>query len=375
MKTTLNCGTAGRLLAGAAALVMTGSVLGLAGSPLSFYKQTNLVSDGYTPGIRIDKNLVNPMGLAINPTGFWRIASEGTGWSMSYDGHGGQKPFLVRVPTVGPEAATPVTGVVFNPTNGFIVRDGMRRGASQFIFATKDGTIAGWSPSIAPLKPIDTAHIVVDKSSSGAVYTGLAIAQTESVKGVRLYAVDFANRKIDMFDAQWQEIQPLAPKFVDVTMPVGYSPFGIQHLDEKIYVAYSMVENSGNGPIAVRGSGIVNVFDKEGRLLKRLVTEGTLDAPWGMAIAPADFGMFSGSLLIGNSGDGRISAFDHETGEFQGMMRNTEGLPIRIEGLWSLAFGTPKQAGSGKVLYFTAGPGAGKRGLFGSLEVSKGGVN
>jgi len=323
-----------------------------------FYEQHNLVSDGALPADLLDAALVNAWGLVASATSPWWIADNGTDLSTLYNGNTGAKvPLTVSVPGAP-------TGTVFNGGSGFVVASGSASGAARFIFATEHGTIAGWNPAVAPTQAV----IAVDNSAGGAVYKGLAIASTAA--GDRLYATNFRGGTVDVFDAGFH---PVSAGFSDPDLPPGYAPFGIRNLRGTIYVTYALQDADKEDDVAGVGHGFVNAFDTHGSLLRRVASTGRLNSPWGLAVAPADFGTFSGDLLVGNFGDGHINAFDLEhfrgDGELRprGQLHAADGRPITIDGLWAIAFGNGAAAGPTNALFFTAGPIHEEHGLFGKL--------
>jgi uncharacterized protein (TIGR03118 family) len=332
-----------------------------------FFRQTNLVAD--TPGVApfLDSTLKNAWGISLSPTGgaFW-LSAFGTGISPLYVGDvtpaGGTtpspiaRPFAVTIPGGSP------TGQVFNASNDFVVSAGGASQPARFIFASTTGIITGWNPAVPP--PPLSLNAQVGFSDSQSQWTGLAIASTPS--GNFLYAADFRNRTIDVFDKAYQPVQ-LAGNFVDPRLPRWYSPFNVQALGGKIYVAYAHRDNTGDG-LPDGGSGFVSVFDTEGRFLRRLVSGNGLKQPYGMAIAPASWGPFAGALLVANHGNGEIHAFNPNTGRDLGELEDARGRDIRIDGLFGLAFGNGVSSGDKDALYFTAGPDDGAHGLFGSLR-------
>ena len=325
--------------------------------PASSYEVTNLVSD--VPGLALhtDKNLVNAWGLAFNPFGPAWVADNASGVATLYDGNGNPMSLVVSIPGGKP------TGVVFNGSaNDFIVSRGGVSGPAAFIFATENGTIAAWVPAIDR----NNAITIVDNSGAGSIYKGLALAGD----GTRLllYATDFHNRKVDVFDKMFRPVQ-VAGGFADRSVPSTYGPFGIQNLLGSIYVTYAKQDREGEDDVAGRGLGIVNVFTASGRLIRQVAQGGTLNAPWGLAIAPADFGVFSNDLLIGNFGDGTINAFDLSTGRFLGQLSGSDRQPIVIPGLWAIVFGNGVNSQPTSTLFFTAGPDDEMHGLYGRIVV------
>jgi uncharacterized protein (TIGR03118 family) len=329
------------------------------------YRVENLVSDGSVAADHTDPNLINAWGMAFNPTAFAWVADEGTGNATLYDGQGNPQPLVVAIPSAA-GAGTPgtPTGIVFSGLANFAVREGTGTPAvSQFIFASLDGTISGWAPSVNPTNAI----LAVNNSASGAIYTGLALAGNGDAN--LLYAADFHNAKIDVFNETFQPVT-LSGSFQDSEIPEGFAPFGIQNLNGNLYVTYAMQDENAEQDVPGPGLGFVNVFDANGNLIRRVASRGPLNAPWGLAIAPADFGRFSNRLLVGNFGDGWINAYDVATGEFIDQLRGENGEPIRIEGLWGMAFGNGVLQQPSNVLFFTAGPGEGSGGLYGRIEAA-----
>ncbi len=311
------------------------------------YTQVNLVSSPPTHAIRADPNLVVPWGIAFGPNGPFWISDKGSGVSTLYRGLGKPIPLVVTIPpAAGSTVPGSPTGIVFNGTSDFSVTEGASSGPSLFIFDTLDGTISGWSPQV----DLTHAILAVDNSASRASYTGLAIASTSS--GNFIYAANFTAGVVEMYDGSFS----LVNSFTDSTLPVGFAPFGIQNIGGNLYVTFANQNFSGV-------SGFVDVFDTSGNLIKQFAAQGTLNSPWGLALAPDHFGQFSNDLLVGNLGDGRINAFDPSTGNFLGQLQDRHGNPITIEFLWALTFGNGHLAGQRHVLYFTAGIG-----LFGRLQ-------
>jgi len=346
-------------------------VWALSGSQASaqsgFYKQINLTADK-GPAANTDPNLVNPWGIAYASAPvkgpFW-TSDNGTGRSTLYDGSGAPVPLVVTVPppknSPSGKKSTP-TGIVFNGTSDFTV--GSVPMSASFIFSTEDGTISGWNPGT-----LTNAALVVDKSESGAVYKGLALASNSS--GNFLFATNFSAGTIDVFDKSFAA-KTLPGAFVDPNLPAGFAPFGIQLVGDKLFVSYARQDSAKRADIAGPGNGYVDVFGTNGSLVRRFASRGTLNSPWGITLAPGKFGDFSNDVLIGNFGDGRINAFNPTTGAFVGQLRDQKGNAISIPGLWALIFGNGGQGGDPNTLYFTAGPGGGQHGLLGSLRFQTG---
>jgi uncharacterized protein (TIGR03118 family) len=328
----------------------------------SLYSVRNLVSDGSVPADHVDPDLVNPWGIAFNPNAFVWVADNETGVSTLYDGAGVKQSLVVTIPP--PAGGTPPshpTGIVFSSGSDFVVRNGSLAGASRFIFATEDGTISGWAPNVDPTHAI----LAVDNSATGAIYKGLALAGNG--RQHFLYATDFRHRRVAVFDSSFHPVM-LAGDFSDPRIPSGYAPFGIQNILGNLYVTYAKQDEEGEDDVAGAGFGFVNVFDANGNLIRRFASRGALNAPWGVALAPADFGRFSNSLLIGNFGDGRISAFDVSSRELKGQLRMADDRFVEIEGLWGIAFGNGVVGQPTNTLFFAAGPDDEEHGLYGRID-------
>ncbi|HLJ33737.1 MAG TPA: TIGR03118 family protein [Ktedonobacteraceae bacterium] len=319
-----------------------------------FYQQTNLTSDISGKAQFTDKNLVNPWGISFAPGGPFWVSDEGTGLSTLYNGSGKPQPLIVTIPPApGGTVGTP-TGTVYNSTPGFVVTENGKSGASLFLFDSLDGTISGWSPGV------DATHAIIAVNNSGkAVYTGLAIGNNRS--GTFLYAANFAAGTIDVFDKNFAPAT-LHGSFKDASIPAGYAPFNIQLVGSNLYVMYARQDRK-----AGVGNGFVNIFDTNGNFIKRLISHSKLNLPWGVAMAPANFGQFSNDLLVGNFGNGRIHAFDPSTGAFLGTLDDSSGKPIVNGHLWTLVFGNGGQGGQTNQLFFTAGIQNEQHGLFGIL--------
>ncbi len=340
-----------------------------------FYQQTNLVSD--TPGLAMftDPNLVNPWGLSHSPTSPWWISDNGTGVATLYKGNGVAVPLVVTIP---PPAGSPSgttaapTGNIFNPVNStdtddFVVSAHKKSGPSIFIFATEDGTISGWNPNV----DLNNAILAVDRSAvgSGAVYKGLAFGWSSGNEFI--YATNFRFGTIEMFDANFHLVSSFTDARLANKCPLPnqcYAPFGIQNIGGKLYVTFALQNAQRHDDVAGAGHGFVDVFDTNGHLLRRLISRGHLDSPWGLAHAPSDFGRFSNALLVGNFGDGLINAYNLHTGAFLGQLKDSSGNAIQIDDLWGLAFGNGAAAGESDELFFTAGIGDEQHGLFGKIE-------
>jgi uncharacterized protein (TIGR03118 family) len=335
------------------------------GQPIAqVVRQTNLVSDLPDVAAKQDPNLVNAWGLSFNPAGPAWVSAAETGVSEVFDPNG---VLLLTVTVPPPVEGTPPsapTGQVFNGDANAFAGD-------RFIFVTEDGTISGWQPGFD-----GAAKLRVDNSGSGAIYKGVALARAG--KSARLFAADFHNNKVDVFDTEYKVEGSCSGGFVDPKLPPNHAPFNIFAAQDMLFVAYAvqeLPEKEDDDPGA--GHGLIDVFDTNGNFLQRLLTGGVLNSPWGMAIAPANFGRIPGRFLVGNFGDGRVSAFRFEldgfklSPVFEGFLGDAKGRVISVDGLWAIVF--PPNAGGfdSHDLYFTAGPMDEKHGLFGRFEVAK----
>jgi uncharacterized protein (TIGR03118 family) len=300
----------------------------------------------------VDPNLVNPWGLAFNTTGPIWTANAGKGLSTVYNAQGVAFSTVVTIPlAAGETAPSAPTGIAFNVGATSFMSD-------RFIFATEGGLIAGWQSGA-------TATTRVDNASAMASYKGLAIATRNNVQ--RLYATDFHNGKVDVYDQAYVKITTTGG-FADPNLPTGYGPFGIAANGAVVFVSYAKQDATATDDVKGAGNGYVNVFDYDGVLTKRLISQGALNSPWGLAIAPGDFGTLSHTLLVGNFGDGKINAYDATTGAFVSTAIDTLGAPLVIDGLWALVFGNDTTGAAHNQLFFTAGPGDEAHGVLGRLD-------
>src|SRR4051794_23023995 len=331
------------------------ALLAAAGAPAggqNVYTVTTLQSTA------TDSSLVNGWGLTALAGSPWWVADNGTNVSTLYTAAGGKVALTVEVPNAP-------TGAVANDAGtGFVVTrqtpTGPVSGSSRFIFSTEEGTILGWSPTVD-----GTNAIVAVPNTTGAIYKGLAIAPN------RLYATDFHNARVDVFDSSWQPV--MSPDaFTDPRLPPGYAPFGIQNVNGMIVVTYAKQDADAEDEVAHQGFGFVDAYDTAGNLIGRIAQHGQLNAPWGIAMAPATgFGTFSGDLLIGNFGDGEISAYEPQSDgmwELVGQLRGADNKVLSIDGLWALEFGRgATNNGPATTLFLTAGPNDETAGLFGKI--------
>ncbi|MBV8732372.1 MAG: TIGR03118 family protein, partial [Acidobacteriia bacterium] len=288
----------------------------------------DLVSD--QPGVAdvTDPNLINPWGVATSATSPFWVSNTGSGTSTLYNGSGAITALVVTIPAAASSQKGTPTGQVFNSTSAFLLANGTK---ASFIFSTEDGTISAWNGGTA-------ASIVVNNSASGAVYYGLAIG-TDAAGVPLLYAPNFTSGQIEVYDGQFKPVNQggrlgASAAFTDPNVPAGYAPFNIWALGGQLYVAYAK-----QSPLNVVGgvsTGFISVFDFDGNLQKHVVSGGPLNAPWGMAIAPATFGAFGGALLVGNFGDGKINAFALNSGAPLGTLQDANGNALVFPGLWAL---------------------------------------
>jgi uncharacterized protein (TIGR03118 family) len=343
------------------------------------YVVTTLVSDLSTVGATVvDANLKNAWGVAFTPgnSPFW-IADNATGLSTLYDGDGTIVSLVVTIPCPSPAGqgsscpanASP-TGVVWNPTtSGFLVPNTTT--ASHFIFDSEDGTIAAWASGSTATIAVNNSTIGGVANTNGAVYKALVTGVNVNNSGtVFLYATNFRAGTIDVFDTNFNQVTPgtagkIDGTFTDPRIPAGYAPFGIQNINGDLFVTYAKQDSHMHDDVAGKGNGFVDVFDTDGHLLRRFASRRTLNSPWGVARASFAFGRFSGDILVGNFGDGMINVFDSD-GNFLDQLRDTNGEPISIDGLWTLTLGGGAKSSS-DTLYFTAGPNGETDGLFGTI--------
>lgn len=328
------------------------------------FTQLNLVSDGLIPAANTDPNLINPWGVAFSPAGPFWVADNGMGVATIYDGTGtslevaGHHAITIGTPLGQTTPAAP-TGQVFNVEGkGFEISNGDVTAPSVFMFATEDGTISGWNPNVDSGKSI----VKVDQGGQGAVYKGLAIATTDD--GTFLYAANFGNGTVDVFDQKFHQVD----SFTDKHVPKGYAPFNVQVLDGHLFVTFALQDEAKHDDVAGAGHGFVDEFSLDGHLLDRVASRGALNSPWGLAIAPTSFGEFAGDLLVGNFGDGTINVFNPKHDRFLGKLLDDHGAPIVIGDLWTLTPGNGGTAGDPNKIYFTAGVQDEAHGLFGSLS-------
>jgi len=323
-----------------------------------FFIQKNLVSDtSATPAAHHDANLVNPWGLAATSNGPWWVANNGTGTSTAYMGNGTSIGYTVKIPGAdGVAGHGKPTGIVANETSDFVITKGSTSMPAEYVFVGEDGVISGWNIGVDANNAISMVT-----STDGAIYKGVTMGVSNG--NTFLYAADFHNGTINVFDNTFAKSTAFAGKFADTKLPAGYAPFNISNVGGKLYVAYAKEDE-----VAGAGKGFVDVFTTAGDLVRRLAKGKFLDAPWAVTKAPKGFGKFGNSILVGNFGSGKIAAFNGKNGKFKGFLSNRRGKAIVVDGLWGLAFGNNAQAGNSKTLFFAAGIDDEAHGLFGTLR-------
>ena len=353
MRTTLSRGGPAAAAA-AVALLALAAPSGADAAGAGPYQVRRLVSDQAGVAEHQDKDLVNSWGLTFGPGGDVWVADNGTGLSTLYDGDGTKSRLVVTIPQGAP------TGTIFNSTGALRVGSGRKSGPAVFLFASEAGIISGWQPAADP-----THALVGYAAKDGAIYKGIAVSGHGGT--ARLYATDFHNGKVDVLDGGFRPVK--VGGFTDADIPEGYAPFGIRELRGRLFVTFAKQDQAREDDVRGAGLGFVDVFGADGKLLRRLVSRGALDAPWGLAIAPKDFGPLSGDLLVGNFGDGRINAYDPASGRPLGRL-TSGGAPVVIDGLWGLSFGNGQADQPLRTLFFTSGPGDEKHGLYGRIDVT-----
>lgn len=345
----------------ATALVLAGCGGSDAPPTVTSFTAKAVVSDGSIAGTQTDANLKNGWGIAFNPNGFVWVTATGTQKSTLYDGNGVPQTLVVTVPPAGSAPANP-TGIIFSGTSSFPVTKNGVTGPSRFVFSSEDGSLSGWSPAA------DLANAIVTyRDGGGAVYKGLAVATRSGADF--LYATDFRNNKVDVFDTSFQKVQ-LAGSFADPQLPANYAPYGIQTIGTRIYVTYAQQDANRRNAVAGAGLGALNAFNTDGTLAQRIVTPGaTLNAPWGITQAPGNFAGASSRLIVANEGDGTLQAFDPATGEWNGALAQKDGTTLQLDGVRGIAFGNGLNQQPLNTLFYVAGPNKGVNGAYGRVDV------
>jgi uncharacterized protein (TIGR03118 family) len=325
----------GRIMLFVALLV---AALGMiSSSAFAQYTVTNLVSNLPGKAQHQDTSLINAWGISYAPGGYFWVSDNGTGLSTLYNSMGVKQSLVVTIPSSSGGGTGSPTGQAYNGTTGFVVSQNGHSGAAQFIFATFDGTISGWNPGV------NATAAVIAVNNTGAWYTGLTMGTSNNANF--LFAADNLNGKVDIYDSTFK----LVSSFTDTSLPAGSAPYNVRNINGQLYVTFT---NS-------TGGGVVDIFDTAGNKIKTLISGGNLHSPWGIAMAPANFGKASNTLLVGNLGDGFINAFNPSTGKLVGKSA------ISFPDLWSLIYGDGRGFnGQSNQLFLTSGPGGYSEGLF-----------
>jgi uncharacterized protein (TIGR03118 family) len=396
----------------AACAMACGASAGTSDTPTNVYTQKTLVANRpqLADGGLVDQYMINPWGIALRPPGagghIW-ISNAGSLSTSTYVGdvngqplhQDGLKIVHLNSPLIsyedglanvtgqvynaasdfpGQPVEFPVSGAASNLSSGQPVAIGTISGPAKFVFVTTEGTIHAWRASTK--ESMDRAIIVKDYSDLGRdqirtlpqrpAFTGVAMSTTAQ-QANRLYVTDFSNKTIRVIDNKWNDITASVPFERPANMPAQFSPYNIQYLDGRLYVTFAFLDTNADEPgedLPGPGNGRLVSYDLNGKLVQQFDEAGHLDSPWGLAIAPQNFGRFSGSLLVGNFGDGTTVAFDLTTRKFQDYLRDPKGAPLEIDGLWGFAFGNGVGLGAADSLYFTAGPNVEQDGIFGRIR-------
>jgi uncharacterized protein (TIGR03118 family) len=333
----------------------------------SGYLPLNLVSDQAATGLIQDANLVNPWGQALNANGgdVW-IADRGSGVASLYFGAVAGSPFQADTLVVSIPGGN-ATGATANGTTSFVVHSGSSSGPASFLFDSTGGNLTGWSQGVPPPSPSTQAE--TGATTNGAVYTGLTLGNNGDQNF--LYAADFHDNRIDVFNSSFQLVGS-SGSFSDPNLPAGFAPYNIVNQGGQLLVSYAKQDASAQSAVPGVGNGAIDVFDLNGVLQKELLVGQSLNAPWGMALAPSTFGDFAGDLLVANNGDGLIHAVNPQTGALVGTLDLPSGAPLSIDGLRGLSFGNGLTAGNANELFFSAGTSGGQHGLFGAIQSAQG---
>ena len=333
-------------------LVIIAAAFGIAFARADTYSWQNFQSDMAGVAAHTDPNLVNPWGMAVSSGGTIWVSDNGTGVSTLYRQDGTKNPLVVTIPTAARNRGIGnPTGIVVNSTAFFVVTKNGVSGPSRFIFASEDGSISGWNPTVDGTHAIKAVDNGTNNGQNRAVYKGMAIGAAGGHNF--LYVTNFHSGRVETYDETFQQVNHNG--FADPNLPHGYAPFGIHTLDGQVFVTYALQAEKGDDEEAGPGLGLVNVFDTSGNLIRRLVSNGNLNAPWGLALV-------DGELWVGNFGDGKINNYDPTTGAFLETISDADGNPLVFDGLWDLLPGTTADG-----VFFTAGIGDEGHGLFGLI--------
>jgi uncharacterized protein (TIGR03118 family) len=332
-------------------LAFTAIAFGATFAQADTYSWQNLQSDISGVAAHTDPNLVNPWGMSVSSGGTIWVANNGTGTATLYGQDGTKNPLVVTIPKAARNKGDGnPTGNVFNSTSFFVVTKNGVSGPARFIFASEDGSISGWNPTVDGTHAIIAVDNGRNNGNNRAIYKGMAIGVADGHNF--LYVTNFHSGRVETYDETFHQVNPNS--FADASLPQGYAPFGIHNLDGQIFVTYALQDHKREDEVAGPGLGFVNVFDTSGNLIRRVVSNGHLNAPWGLALV-------DGELWVGNFGDGQINNYDPATGTFLETISDADGNPLEFEGLWDLLPGT---AGG---VFFTAGIADEGHGLFGLI--------
>jgi uncharacterized protein (TIGR03118 family) len=340
-----------RSLITSALLIFAATSFGVANAHADTYSWTNLQSDIAGVATHLDRNLVNSWGMAVSPNGTIWVSDNGTGVATLYHQDGTAVSLVVTIPTAARNRGTGnPTGVVFNGTTFFQVTKNGNSAPALFIFVSEDGSISGWNPTLDQTHAIIAVDNGTNLGVNSAVYksTTLGVANGHNF----LYASNFHTGKVETYDESFHQVNPNG--FVDPNLPAGYAPFGIRNFNGEIFVTYAKQDHAKHDDVAGQGNGFVNVFDTSGNFLRRLVSNGNLNSPWGLALVEGD------ELWVGNFGDGLINVYDPNTGAFIETLMRADGTPLQFDGLWDML---PQADG----VFFTAGIADEEHGLFGLI--------
>lgn len=357
------------------AVALTAATLGSLASPASaqHYLQTNLTADQSGVAANTDANLVNPWGLSRSSTSPWWISDNGTGLSTLYNAAGVAQGLVVTIPT-GDASQSPTgtpTGTVFSGGANFLVAAGK---PAVFMFVTEDGTVSAWNPGVQ----LHSAIIEVNTMSK-SVFKGATLATVSmgSTSATLLYVADFRKGRVEVFDESFHHVSWIEDAFADRDddhdgdhhrrVPRGFAPFNVQDIGGDIYVTYAQQDSAKHDEVDGAGLGYVEVYSPWGQFERSLQHGSWLNGPWGMAMAPGDFGPYSHNLLVGQFGSGQIAVYDPATGAFKGLLMDSSNNPITIDGLWGLSFAGGGANGTATTLYFSAGSDGEAHGLFGTI--------
>jgi uncharacterized protein (TIGR03118 family) len=357
--------------------------------PSTGFIETPLVSN--VPGLapNRDRELLNPWGFFETPSGQFRVAANGSGQGILFNAQGQKSGADINIPPPAgspPGTTSTPNGVISNPTSDFVITFKGRSAPATLLFSTEDGTIVGWNPSLSQTRSV----IAADQSGNGAVYKLLTMGQAGGAN--YLYATNFHNGTVDVFDSHFALHTFFAGQFTDPNAPAGFAPFGVKNVNGIVFVSYAKQDAAKHDDVAGPGNGFIDEYTTDGHFITRFLsgtaaggTLTVLNSPIGATFAPAGFGKFGGDLLIGNFGDSHVSAFDPNTGQFLGQLQDTSGNPLVLtagitgadgntKGLWGIGFGNGQGGAGTQTLFFAAGPNDESDGVFGMVNMAPAGT-